>query len=321
MKSSQKIIPTNLPIPTNTLTPETGNWQSSFSTSAFDDSKIVRLSLLADDSVEGWLTTYTPWLNIRCQEHKLDVYVNVGMQINVESGLFQSATVRVRFDSNEAQDMIADESTDGEALFFRNPSEMINSMLNHNRMIFGFIPFNASAVVTTFNLTGLSGVIQPLRDACNSATSPTLIPSLPTEAPTSNPLPVGSSIVIKNWKIKIDKIIVTPSISALNQKEKAQGRFALVFMSITNRGLSPDTFVAHGNVDIVDAEQRYQENSDASILAQNKYNTDFGADINPDATSHVVVAYDISVESSYYLLVPGILAPQNGVSLLLDVPK
>ena len=149
VKSSQKIIPTNLPIPTNTLTPETGNWQSSFSTSAFDDSKIVKLSLLADDSVEGWLTTYTPWLNIRCQEHKLDVYVNVGMQINVESGLFQSATVRVRFDSNEAQDMIADESTDGEALFFRNPSEMINSMLNHNRMIFGFIPFNASAVVTT----------------------------------------------------------------------------------------------------------------------------------------------------------------------------
>lgn len=321
-KSTQPLLPIHLPSPTNTLAPETGDWQSSFGTSAFDDSKTVTLSLLADNPVDGWLTTYTPSLYLRCQEHKLDAYINVGMQINVEEGLFQSATVRVRFDSEEEQDMVAAESTDGKALFLPDPSGIINSMLNHNKMTFGFIPFNASPVVTTFNLTGLSGVIGPLQTACSSATSFTLVPPyLPPEAPTATPLPAGSSIVVNNWEIKVDKIIIAPSVSAFDREEKAQGRFALVFMSVTNRGLSTNTFVAFGTVDVMDAQQRFQENAVASSLAQTQYNTDIGAYINPDATNHVVAVYDISVESAYYLLVPGMLAPQNGMSLLLDVPK
>ena len=109
LATSTRLPPsTIIPIPTKTVKIETGNWQSSFGTSQFDDSKTVVLNLSANNPVEGWLTTYTPWLGVRCQEHKLDVYVSVGMQINVELGMDQSATVRVRFDNEEAQNVIAD---------------------------------------------------------------------------------------------------------------------------------------------------------------------------------------------------------------------
>lgn len=151
----------------------------------------------------------------------------------------------------------------------------------------------------------------------------TIFPTLfPTLAPTATSLPLGSSIDINNWEIKVEKVITTPNISAFNKTEKARGRFALVFMSITNHGYSPDTFVAFGNVDIMDAGgDRFEENSVASFDAQLQYNTDLGANINPDSTAHVVTAFDISLDSPYYLLIPGSLVSQNSTSLLLDVPK
>jgi hypothetical protein len=312
-------------MPTNTVRIQTGNWKSSFGTSQFDDSKTVVLNLLANNPVEGWLTTYTPWLGVRCQEHKLDVYVSVGMQINVELGMDQSATVRVRFDNEEAQNVIADESTDGQSLFFRNPSEMIYSMLNHNNMVFGFTPFNASAVVTTFDLHGLSSVIKPLENACGlGATSFNPTP-FPTPIPTATAHPLGSSIVIEKWQIKVNKIITVPSISYNNMLEKAAGRFALVFMTVTNRDLSPQPFVAFEVVEIQDANgQTYDENTIASDYAQEQYKTDNeGTLINPDSTQNVVAAFDISNGSAYYLLVPGLLPSvnKNIESLLLDIPK
>jgi len=322
---STNIPPSIIPLPTNTLPIRTGNWQSTFGTSQFDNSKTVTLNLLADNPVQGWLTTYTPWLGVRCQEHKLDVYVSVGMQINVELGMYQSATVRVRFDNEEAQSMVADEATDGQSLFFRNPSEMINFILNHDKMVFGFTPFNASAVVTTFDLVGLSSVIKPLEDACGlNATSFKPTP-FPTPIPTATSYPIGSSIIIDKWQIKVNKIITVPSVSYNNMLEKAGGRFALVFMSVTNRDLSPKPFVAFEFVEIQDANgQKYDENSTASEYAQEQYKTDIeGAIINPDTTQNVVAAFDISNASAYYLLVPGLLSSvqKNIESLLLDVPK
>jgi len=323
---------TLMPLPTNTLPIETGGWQSSFGTSQFDNSKTVFLNLLADNPVQGWLTTYTPSLSVRCQEHNLDVYISVGMQINVEYGMYQSATIRIRFDHETAKSLVADESTDGQALFFRNPGEIIYSMLDHDKLIFGFTPFNASPVVTTFNLVGLSNVIQPLEEACglnasplNPTPFPTLIPIpptlIPTPTPTATAYPLGSSIVINKWRIQVKKVLTVPSISFYNKTEKASGRFALLFMAVTNLDLSPQTF-AFGLLQIQDADgQKYDQNITASLDAQIQYNTDSGTEINPDATQNVVAVFDIPNESAYYLLVSGYMYHQNGVSLLIDVPK
>lgn len=233
----------------------------------------------------------------------------------------------MRFDQEEAQTLITSESTDGEALFFRDPVGIIADMLQHDEMVFGFTPFNASPVVTTFDLRGLAEVIQPLQGACDLRSfaptqSPTpwlVVTDTPTVTPT--PLPVGSYLVVENWRIQIERIETAQSITFNDKVEIASGRFALLFMSVTNLGLSPDTFVSIGTIEIQDASgQRYMADTMTTMYAEFQYDTDISAGINPNATKHVVAVFDISEESDSYLLVPGTLAPPNEARVLLDIP-
>ena len=166
MTTAPTVTETPAATPTDTPTAAGGKWLIRFGTSPLDDSKTVIVNLAADSSVTGWMDTFTPVLYLRCQEHKTEVYVDVGMQINVEYGPSDQATVRVRFDKEQAQALVANESTDRKALFLPNPTQVISAMLKHDQLVFGFTPFNASPVVTTFDLRGLSEVVQPLLDAC-----------------------------------------------------------------------------------------------------------------------------------------------------------
>jgi len=161
--------PTNTPVPplpTDTPKPFTGKWTIKTSKSSLDDSTTVVLKLAAEKSITGWIDTYTPVIFLRCQEHETDAYVYVGMQANVESGMTDRATARVRFDKDPAIWIVMAESTDGKGLFFRDSVSTIRDMLEHEQMIFSFTPFNASPVETTFDLRGLDLVITPLQDAC-----------------------------------------------------------------------------------------------------------------------------------------------------------
>jgi type VI secretion system protein VasI len=145
----------------------TGKWITTFNKSPFDDSQTVILSLNANFPVTGWINdTKVPLLVVQCREKKTDVYIKVGMAQNVETGLYNQSTVRVRFDSDEAEDVITDHSTDNESLFFHDPNAFINKMLQHEKLTFGFIPFNSSSVETSFDLHGLSEAIKPLQEVC-----------------------------------------------------------------------------------------------------------------------------------------------------------
>jgi hypothetical protein len=151
---------------------------------------------------------------------------------------------------------------------------------------------------------------------------PTAIPTS-TPTPTATPLPAGAPLFIGNWGIVVDRVEIAASLTSSYSglTEKPAGRFALVFMRITNRGLSPDTFVAYGDIEIKDASGRLsEENFLASSYAQSQYNTDIGANINPDETVHIVAVFDISLSSEYYLLVPGTLAVETYTGVLLPIP-
>lgn len=163
-------FPTWTPTPLPTNTPDAGKWITDISTNSFDDSRTVVLLLDADNEIEGWLSTFLPGLILRCQEGRVEAYIHIGTQAEVEldSNFDNRPTVRLRFDSNEAITLRMDESTDGDALFFPQPQTTIDQLLVHDRLLFGFTPFNASAVEATFDLRGLSYVIQPLREACRS---------------------------------------------------------------------------------------------------------------------------------------------------------
>lgn len=143
-----------------------GKWRVEKEISSLDDSTNVYLSIKANDIVKGWLDQYTPTLQIRCKENTTDAYVVVGMSVANTYGQYNTAEITLRFDKTKAFDVQMDKSTDGEAVFFRQPIQVIKQMMKHNRLLFQFTPFNSSPAITTFDLTGLSETIKPLREAC-----------------------------------------------------------------------------------------------------------------------------------------------------------
>jgi type VI secretion system protein VasI len=105
---------------------------------------------------------------LRCLEHKTELFIQTGMPPNVELGKTEGATVRFRLDSDPAIITIATKSTDGQALFLPDANELIRELASHQRMLFGFTPFNSPAVETAFDLDGLADAVQTLRAACVS---------------------------------------------------------------------------------------------------------------------------------------------------------
>jgi type VI secretion system protein VasI len=320
------LTPTLVPTKINTPLPFKGNWQVSTSKSEFDNSTTVLLSLDAENTVEGWLTITLPTLVLMCRETELDVYVDVETQSNVEYGLYEKATVRVRFDNNQAFETIASESTDGEALFFQDPYQMIISMLRSNEMVFGFTPFNANPAVTTFDLRGLENVIEPLKQSCNWNGAYPTVPPLPTIPPTVTPLPSGSALNItgidnKKWKIEIEKIEVTKSVTAYGVTTKAGGQFVLLFLRVTNTGNDPQFFTGIGNVQVRDAEGvTYDEDSTASTGATIMNGFPDTPIIQPGDTAQQIVGFDLPLNSAFYLLTSNDLWDDNGQSVKLEIP-
>jgi len=148
-------------------------------------------------------------------------------------------------------------------------------------------------------------------------------PTRPVLTPAPTHISASGTMTVDNWEIRVERIETTGTIASPYDDDmyKAAGRFALVFMAVTNRGLRPDTFVAFGTVGVQDAEGRqYEEDPVVGVMAMGIYNTEIGANINPDATEHVVVAYDISTQSAWYRLVPGSLADSYQGNIALSIP-
>lgn len=149
-----------------TQTSNVSKWRVSTEVSPIDDSKNVHAFLQAESPISGWLSKeILPSLNLRCKENKTEMYIVTGMKPRVEYDI-DTTTVTLRFDKEKAAKYSTGKSTDGEALFFRKNVGLIKKMMNHSTMLFEFVPFNSSPAMTTFNLSGLSEAIKPLRDAC-----------------------------------------------------------------------------------------------------------------------------------------------------------
>jgi type VI secretion system protein VasI len=305
------------PPPTNTPKPSTGKWRTEFDTSSFDDSQTVILYLKAEKEISGWLTDYTPVLYIRCKEHELDLFIDVGMSQDVEYGATDYSTVRIRLDSEEAQTLKMGHSTDGESLFSLDPESWIEAMMHHDKMVFGFTPFNAPPVETNFDLRGLSEAIDPLLEACEPTPSP-------TPPPTATPLPVGSSIFFDDWEIQVEEVLTVDSIEFLDEKYKAEGRFALVFIAVRNQALYPRDFEpwwtgAH-SLRIEDASgETHGVQDKPSMAAWDQYHVDIGLDVNPDETAHIVCVFDIPKQGGLYVLGVGRLDSERR-RVLLEIP-
>lgn len=161
------VTATPLPAPPSaTPLPLAGKWEVINDTSAFDDSAIVILALEAEQDITGAFETTRPTLILRCQEAQTEAYIVTGLAPDVESGNLDRATARIRFGEESAETLVMGKSTDDKALFFDAPESIIERMAHHERLIFGFTPFSASPVETTFDLRGLSEVLPQLRAVC-----------------------------------------------------------------------------------------------------------------------------------------------------------
>lgn len=151
-------------------------------------------------------------------------------------------------------------------------------------------------------------------------TAESLVKGEATGAPTpvlrptpEGAVPVAGSMVVDDWEVSVERVLTAHEIksSVSDDFVRAAGRFVLIFLRVTNRGLYPRTFVAFGTLEVEDAAgRRYEEELLASAYAQFKYSTDIGADLNPDKTAHVVAVFDVSSTGAEYALVPGSLARQ-----------
>lgn len=123
------------------------------------------------------------------------------------------------------------------------------------------------------------------------------------------------------WDIQVERVITAETLTSPTDGAiyKAEGRFALVFMAVTNRGLSPQTFTSL-DVVVTDSQGR-QRGADVvvSTIAMFIYNTDFGSDVNPDATAHVVAAFDMSKQGRSYRLMRR-YRDESG-SIVLEIPR
>jgi serine/threonine protein kinase len=144
-------------------------------------------------------------------------------------------------------------------------------------------------------------------------------PSIP---PTSLPVSAGDTIIVDGWQVQVERIVITDRTTGISGNvERAAGRFALIFMRVTNLGLSKDVFIAFGSLEVKDAEGRlFEENHLASAYAAYEHDTEGAVYINPDETGHMLAAFDISLSSDYYQLVPGSLAQTATGTILLNIP-
>jgi type VI secretion system protein VasI len=150
-----------------TTTSKLSKWNVRKEVSKIDDSTNVTISLDAESDISGWPTIkHTPSLVLRCKEKKTEAYIVTGMASQPELGNYNKATITLRFDKEPAKKYQTSESTDKEALFLGQATGLIKKMMQHSIMLFEFVPFNSSPVLTTFDIQGLAEAVKPLREVC-----------------------------------------------------------------------------------------------------------------------------------------------------------
>jgi type VI secretion system VasI family protein len=151
------------------LSESLGKWEVSQSTSQFDDSPTVVLSLSAEDEIDARFGgSGRPNIYLRCQENKTDLYV-------VAAGHFLSdiqgyGIVDYRLDSAAAGKLSMQTSTDNQALGLWSGNRsipVIKLMFGKQNLSMRLTPYNESPKEFTFDISGLPEAIKPLREACN----------------------------------------------------------------------------------------------------------------------------------------------------------
>lgn len=153
-------------VPKAAQTPPTGRWEAEIEVSPLDDSRTLYLDLDANTAIWGPNgRSFTPRLTVACKGEEYQAYVFMGMRAETERRR-DLVTARLRFDDLEAETVSMIRSQEDDALFFREPREIVGRLRNHDRLVFGFTPADSDIALTSFNLRGLTKAMGPLEEQC-----------------------------------------------------------------------------------------------------------------------------------------------------------
>ena len=159
------IAETAAPVEKRQPEPESA-WNRQTETSPLDDSKTIYFDLEGEEAIQGPDgRIVAPVLSLVCAHGKLEGYVMTGFPAKRERRR-DFASVRIRFDKGEAEDVRMIRSTQDEALFFENPASLVERMLKNEELVFGFTPVGSGLAVTTFRLYGLRAELDPFKTEC-----------------------------------------------------------------------------------------------------------------------------------------------------------
>lgn len=135
-------------------------------------------------------------------------------------------------------------------------------------------------------------------------TEPPTATAPPTPTPVPAPLPPGSTLPVGNWELRVDRVELTSAVdsTAGNESVQAGGRFALMYLAVTNTGFQPAALHA-SRVIIQDAAgTEYRNNDLASAYASSPGCVDFVLDLGSGASTCLLAAIDVPVQGGTYAL-------------------
>ena len=138
-----------------------GKWQISPASSAGGES--LTLSLKAEKAVEGWMKTFVPILTIQCTKGNSALYVETGMGLEIT--MVDKQVVHLQFDNDKPFPHSWREITNA-TVSARDATVLIKKLVQAQKFIFEFTPFNATPAQAEFAVAGLSAYLPQLAKAC-----------------------------------------------------------------------------------------------------------------------------------------------------------
>lgn len=148
--------------------PVVEGWRLETGRSPMDDSPAVLLGLLPPGQqwLPGLAPTRHPAVLLRCKEGRVEAIIGTGMAPNADFPRPEGATVRYRYDREEAVTVKDLLTTDGTALLLPEGAAHVQKMLQHERLVVEVTPVKGAPIMMAYDLHGLGHVIAPLQEAC-----------------------------------------------------------------------------------------------------------------------------------------------------------
>ncbi len=107
------------------------------------------------------------------------------------------------------------------------------------------------------------------------------------------------------WRIQVTSVKALSTVQDSTDTYTAQGKYIMVFMTVTNVGTKPANFYLDQNLVILDSQGRQFSHADsfADTTADNEFNVDDSfTTVQPSFTIHTALLFDIASDANGLIL-------------------